>query len=78
MSFKPSGWMWVLFAAASLLVLAIGSGSLFFSHINDAGFWMVKEFMGMSMPDMFKSWSMVSTIISVTALILTLALSLVL
>lgn len=62
----------------SLLVLAIGAGSMFFSHINDAGFWMVKEFMGMSMPDMFKSWSMVSTIISVTALILTLALSLVL
>jgi hypothetical protein len=62
----------------SLLVLAIGAGSMFFSHINDAGVWMVKEFMGMSMPDMFKSWSMVSTIISVTALILTLALSLVL
>lgn len=62
----------------ALLVLAIGAGSMFFSHINDAGFWMVKEFMGMNMPDMFKTWSVLSTIISVTALVLVLALSLVL
>jgi len=61
----------------ALLVLAIGAGSMFFSHINDAGFWMVKEFMGMNMPDMFKIWSMVSNIISVTGLLLVLALSLV-
>ncbi len=51
---------------------------MFFSHINDAGFWMVKEFMGMTIPDMFKTWTMVSNIISVTALLLVLALSLVL
>ena len=50
---------------------------MFFSHINDAGFWMVKEFMGMNMPDMFKTWSMVSNIISVTGLLFVLALSLV-
>jgi GntP family gluconate:H+ symporter len=62
----------------ALLVLAIGAGSMFFSHINDAGFWMVKEFMGMTIPDMFKTWTMVSNIISVTALLLVLALSLVL
>ena len=61
----------------ALLVLAIGAGSMFFSHINDAGFWMVKEFMGMNMPDMFKTWSMVSNIISVTGLLFVLALSLV-
>lgn len=61
----------------ALLVLAIGAGSMFFSHINDAGFWMVKEFMGMSMPDMFKTWSMVSNIISVTGLLFVLALSLI-
>jgi AcrR family transcriptional regulator len=59
----------------ALLVLAIGAGSMFFSHINDAGFWMVKEFMGMSMPDMFKTWTMVSNIISVSGIILVLALS---
>ena len=60
----------------ALLVLAIGAGSMFFSHINDAGFWMVKEFMGMTMPDMFKTWTMVSNIISVMGLLLVLALSL--
>ena len=51
---------------------------MFFSHINDAGFWMVKEFIGMSMPDMFKTWSMVSNIISVTGLLLVLAVAAVL
>ena len=59
----------------SLLALSIGAGSMFFSHINDAGFWLVKEYMGMNLPDMFKSWSMVSTIISVMALVLILGLS---
>ncbi|MEO8302353.1 MAG: gluconate:H+ symporter [Rhizomicrobium sp.] len=61
----------------ALLALSIGAGSMFFSHINDAGFWLVKEYMGMNLPDMFKSWSMVSTIISVLALVLIMALSLV-
>jgi GntP family gluconate:H+ symporter len=61
----------------SLLALAIGAGSNFFSHINDAGFWLVKEYMGMNLPDMFKTWSMVSTIISVVGLFLVLALSVV-
>jgi GntP family gluconate:H+ symporter len=61
----------------SLLALAIGSGSLFFSHINDAGFWLVKEYMGMSLPDMFKTWSVLETIIAVMGLLLALALSVV-
>lgn len=61
----------------SLLALSIGAGSMFFSHINDAGFWLVKEYMGMSLPDMFKTWSLVATIISVMGLALCLALSLV-
>jgi GntP family gluconate:H+ symporter len=59
----------------ALLVLAIGAGSMFFSHVNDAGFWMVKELMGMSVPDVFKTWTMVSNIISVMGLVLVLALS---
>jgi len=50
---------------------------MFFSHINDAGFWLVKEYMGMNLPDMFKSWSVLSTIISVMALVLIMALSVV-
>jgi GntP family gluconate:H+ symporter len=61
----------------SLLALSIGAGSMFFSHINDAGFWLVKEYMGMNLPDMFKTWSMVSTIISVVGLVLILSLSVV-
>jgi H+/gluconate symporter-like permease len=32
----------------SLIVLAVGAGSLFFSHVNDAGFWLVKEYFGMT------------------------------
>jgi GntP family gluconate:H+ symporter len=61
----------------SLLALSIGAGSMFFSHINDAGFWLVKEYMGMNLPDVFKTWSMIATIISVMGLGLCLALSLV-
>ncbi len=53
----------------ALLVLAIGSGSLFFSHVNDAGFWLVKEYFGLSIADTFKSWSVMETIISVVGLI---------
>ncbi|MBA2590567.1 MAG: hypothetical protein H0U98_18295 [Alphaproteobacteria bacterium] len=61
----------------SLLALAIGAGSLFFSHINDAGFWLVKEYMGMNLPNMFKTWSVLETIIAVMGLVLALGLSLV-
>jgi GntP family gluconate:H+ symporter len=60
-----------------LLVLAIGSGSLFFSHVNDAGFWLVKEFFGMTVGETIKTWSVMETIISVVGLVLVLAASLV-
>lgn len=60
-----------------LVVLAIGAGSLFFSHVNDAGFWLVKEFFGMSVGDTFKSWSVMETIISVVGIILVMAASVV-
>ncbi len=49
----------------ALLVLAIGSGSLFFSHVNDAGFWLVKEYFGMTIGQTIKSWSVMETVISV-------------
>ncbi|GHE53296.1 GntP family permease [Streptomyces capitiformicae] len=62
---------------AALLVLAIGAGSLFFSHVNDAGFWMVKEYFGMSVGQTIKSWSVMETIISVVAGAMVLLLSLV-
>src|SRR5205085_12412947 len=61
----------------SLLVLAIGAGSLFFSHVNDAGFWLVKEYFGMTVGETIKSWSVMETIISVTGLVGVLVLNVV-
>jgi GntP family gluconate:H+ symporter len=58
-----------------LLTIATGSGSLVFSHVNDGGFWMVKEYFGMTISQTFKSWSVCETIISVVALLLALGLS---
>ncbi|MFG2227819.1 GntP family permease [Streptomyces sp. NPDC050161] len=62
----------------ALLVLAIGTGSVFFSHVNDAGFWLVKEYFGMSVGQTFKTWSIMETLISVVGIICVLLLSLVL
>jgi len=59
----------------SLMVLAIGSGSLFLSHVNDAGFWLVKEYMGTSVLQNFKTWTLMECIISVCGLGGVLALS---
>ncbi|MET9804187.1 gluconate:H+ symporter [Streptomyces sp. NPDC006368] len=63
---------------AALLVLAIGAGSLFFSHVNDAGFWLVKEYFGMNVGQTVKTWSVMETIISVVGIVMVLLLSLVL
>lgn len=61
----------------SLLVLAIGAGSLFFSHVNDAGFWLVKEYFGMTVGETIRSWSVMETVISVAGLVLVLLLGIV-
>jgi GntP family gluconate:H+ symporter len=60
-----------------LLVLSTGAGSLILSHVNDGGFWLVKEYFNMSVAQTFKTWTVAETIISVMVLLLTLALSLV-
>ncbi|WP_328402450.1 GntP family permease [Streptomyces sp. NBC_00390] len=65
-------------AESALLVLAIGAGSLFFSHVNDAGFWLVKEYFGLSVGQTVKTWSVMETIISVVGIVFVLLLSLVL
>ncbi|MFC5803625.1 GntP family permease [Streptomyces formicae] len=65
-------------AESALLVLAIGAGSLFFSHVNDAGFWLVKEYFGMNVGQTIKTWSVMETIISVVGIVFVLLLSLVL
>jgi GntP family gluconate:H+ symporter len=61
----------------SLLALAIGCGSLFFSHVNDAGFWLVKEYFGMTVGQTIKTWSVMETIISVVGFACVLLLSLI-
>ena len=61
----------------SLLVLAIGCGSLFFSHVNDAGFWLVKEYFGLTVGQTIRSWSVMETAISVVGIICILLLNLV-
>jgi GntP family gluconate:H+ symporter len=60
-----------------LVVLAIGCGSLFLSHVNDAGFWLINQYFGMSVKDTFKSWSAMETLISVVGFAFVLAASLV-
>jgi len=56
-------------------VLAIGSGSVFFSHVNDPGFWLVKSYLGVSTTDNFRVWSTLETAISVVGIAVVLALS---
>ncbi len=53
---------------ANLMVLSIGAGSLMFSHVNDSGFWMFKEYFNLSLKDTLRSWSVMETIISVVGL----------
>jgi GntP family gluconate:H+ symporter len=59
----------------SLVVLAVGAGSVFFSHVNDAGFWLVKEYFGISVGQTIKTWSAMETILSVTGLVFVLLLN---
>jgi gluconate:H+ symporter, GntP family len=61
----------------SLVVLAVGSGSVFFSHVNDAGFWLVKEYFGLSVGQTLKTWSLMETILSVSGLVFVLLLGIV-
>lgn len=58
--------------APALLVLAIGAGSVFFSHVNDAGFWLVKEYFGLDVGQNLKTWSVMETVISVVGLVVVL------
>ena len=61
----------------ALVVLATGAGSLIASHVNDAGFWMFKEYFGLSLKETFATWTVLETIISVCGLGFVLLLSLV-
>jgi Gnt-I system high-affinity gluconate transporter len=52
----------------NLMVLSIGAGSLFFSHVNDGGFWMFKEYFNLSIKDTIRSWSLMETIVALVGL----------
>lgn len=63
-------------ANPNLMVLAVGSGSIIFSHVNDSGFWLFKEYFNLSVIDTIKTWSFMETILSVSGLIAVLILNL--
>jgi len=52
-----------------LMVLAIGSGSLMLSHVNDSGFWLFKEYFNLSVKDTLKTWTVMETTVGVMGLI---------
>jgi Gnt-I system high-affinity gluconate transporter len=54
---------------ANLMVLSVGAGSLLFSHVNDAGFWLFKEYFNLSIKDTLKTWSVMETIVAVAGLV---------
>ena len=58
-----------------LLVLAMGAGSLLLSHVNDGGFWFVKEYFGMTVPQTLRTWTVVETGIGTVAIIFILGLN---
>lgn len=60
-----------------MLVLATGAGSLILSHVNDAGFWLVKQYFNMTVAETFKTWTAMETILSIVALGFIMLLSLV-
>ena len=59
-------------ANTALLVVAMGAGSLMASHVNDGGFWIVKQYFNLSVAETLKTWTVLETLVSVTALILVL------
>ncbi|KAB0671502.1 permease DsdX [Oryzomonas sagensis] len=61
--------------APETIVLALGSGALILSHVNCAGFWIVKEYFGMSVTETLKTWTVLETILGVCGLLFTLLLA---
>jgi Gnt-I system low-affinity gluconate transporter len=50
----------------ALIVIAIASGATAISHVNDSGFWLVNRYLGLSVKDTLKSWTVMETIIGIT------------
>lgn len=62
---------------SALMVLSIGAGSVFCDHVNDAGFWMIKEYFGLSLKETLLSWSTLTSVLSVAGLASVWVLSLI-
>jgi Gnt-I system high-affinity gluconate transporter len=55
-------------ADPNLMVLAIGAGSLMFSHVNDSGFWMAKEYFNLSLKETIMSWTLMEGIVGIVGI----------
>jgi len=62
-------------ANPNLMVLAIGAGSLMFSHVNDSGFWMFKEYFNLSLKDTLRSWTVMESIVGLVGITIILILN---
>ncbi|MCZ2472868.1 gluconate transporter [Aquirufa ecclesiirivi] len=56
-------------ADPNLMVLALGAGSMMFSHVNDTGFWLFREYFSLNFKDTIRSWTLMDTLVSITGLI---------
>ncbi|MHA8058803.1 GntP family permease [Aquirufa nivalisilvae] len=56
-------------ADPNLMVLALGAGSMMFSHVNDTGFWLFREYFSLNFRDTIRSWTLMDTLVSITGLI---------
>ena len=57
------------------LIVAMGAGSLVLSHVNDGGFWLAKEYLNLTVPQTLRTWSVMTTIISVSGLLFVMLLA---
>jgi GntP family gluconate:H+ symporter len=62
-------------ARPELLAVSIAAGGLFFSHVNDGGFWLVKEYLGLTATQTFKTWTVMTCLASVTGLVVVLTIA---
>lgn len=67
-----AGFVAVSDTSPELMVLAVGAGSLMFSHVNDTGFWLFKEYFQLNMRDTFRSWTIMETIVSTVGFLMVL------
>ena len=61
-------------ADPNLMILAVGAGSLMFSHVNDSGFWMYKEYFNLSLKDTIRSWSLMESVVGIAGIVFVLIL----